>query len=134
MKERTDYMTETATNSHSKLHSIMPGFGVGDMARAVAFYEGKLGFRVTFCNGAGFTIVTRDGIEISLALNRTSAAPDKCACYLKLSGIDTLHDEFAANGVPMTHPLRTESYGMREFMITDPDGNTLNFGEPVGQP
>jgi hypothetical protein len=31
----------------------------------------------------------------------------------------------------MTHPLRTESYGMREFMITDSEGNTLNFGEPV---
>jgi len=31
----------------------------------------------------------------------------------------------------MTHELRTESYGMREFMITDPDGNTINFGEPV---
>ena len=33
--------------------------------------------------------------------------------------------------VAMTHPLRRESYGMREFMITDPDGNALNFGEAV---
>jgi len=29
------------------------------------------------------------------------------------------------------HPLRIEEYGMKEFMITDLDGNTINFGEPV---
>jgi len=24
-----------------------------------------------------------------------------------------------------------EEYGMKEFMITDPEGNTVNFGQPV---
>ena len=109
----------------------MPGFTVGDMNRAVDFYEGRLGFHVTFRNGAVFTIVSRDGIEISLALGRSSQAAGKGACYLKVDGIDTIHDEFLAKGVAMAHPLRTESYGMREFMITDSEGNTLNFGEPV---
>jgi len=33
----------------------------------------------------------------------------------------------------MTHPLKTESYGMRELMITDPDGNTVNFGESAAR-
>jgi len=110
----------------------MPGLGVADMARAIDFYEGKLGFRVTFRNGAVFAIVGRDGIEISLGLDRAGTTDSRGACYFKLEGIDVLHGEFLAHGVAMTHPLRTESYGMREFMINDPDGNTLNFGEAVG--
>jgi catechol 2,3-dioxygenase-like lactoylglutathione lyase family enzyme len=111
----------------------MPGFAVADMARAIDFYEGKLGFRVVFRNGTVFAIVKRHGIEISLGLRRGGPA-NTGACYVKLEGIDALHDEFAARGVAMAHPLKTESYGMREFMITDPDGNTLNFGEAVRSP
>lgn len=114
-----------------KINSVMPGFSVGDMARAVDFYEGKLGFRVIFRNGAVFAIVSRDEIAISLALDRSGTTAIKGACYFKLDGIDAIHHEFLAKGVVMTHPLRTESYGMREFMITDLDGNTLNFGEPA---
>ncbi len=109
----------------------MPGFAVADLTRAIDFYEGKLGFRVVFRNGSVFAVVTRDGIEISLALQRNGAI-HKSACYVKLAGVDALHEEFTARGVTMTHPLKTESYGMREFMITDPDGNTLNFGESLG--
>ncbi len=109
----------------------MPGFGVRDMVAAVEFYTTKLGFLVAFRNGAVFAIVARDGIELSLALDRSGAKAGKGACYLKVTGINAIHDEVLANGVAMTHPLKTESYGVREFMVTDPDGNTLNFGEPV---
>ena len=122
-------MITSPSNAPPQFRSVMPGFTVVDMARAIDYYEGKLGFRVTFRTGAVFTIVARDGIEISLALARPGYAPGKDGCYVKLTGIDALHAEFLAKGVAMTHPLRTESYGMREFMITDPDGNTLNFGE-----
>jgi len=114
-----------------KLKSIMVGFGVRDMSAALDFYTIKLGFHVAFQNGAGYAIVARDGIEISLGLDRTGAKSGKGGCYLKLEGIEALHEELIAKGVVMTHPLKTESYGMKEFMLTDPDGNTLNFGEPV---
>jgi len=124
-------MSQIETGAHSQFSSVMPGFGVVDVARAVEFYEGKLGFRATFRNGAVFAIVARDGIEISLGHHRSDASIGAGACYVKLKGVDALHDELAARGVAMTHPLKTESYGMREFMITDPDGNTLNFGETV---
>jgi len=52
-------------------------------------------------------------------------------CYLKMQGVDSLHKEFVAKGIEMIHELKTESYGMREFMISDLDGNRINFGEPV---
>ena len=113
------------------IRSIMVGFAVRDLDSALDFYTSKLGFRVVFKNGAVFAIVARDGIEISVGLDRSGGKIGKGSCYLKVGGIDSLHDEFLANGVTMSHPLKTESYGMREFMITDPDGNNLNFGEPI---
>jgi catechol 2,3-dioxygenase-like lactoylglutathione lyase family enzyme len=116
-----------------KIDSVMAGFCVRDLEAALDFYTTKLGFKMEFKNGAVFAIVSRDGIEISLALDRSGAKAGKGSCYLRVTGIDAIHDELRASGVAMTHPLKTESYGMREFMITDPDGNTVNFGESVSR-
>jgi catechol 2,3-dioxygenase-like lactoylglutathione lyase family enzyme len=114
-----------------RINSVMPGFGVRDMGGAIDFYTTKLGFQVAFKNGAVFAIVSRDGIALSLGLDRSGSGAGKGSCYLKVEGVDAFHEEFIGKGVEMTHPLKTEAYHIREFMITDPDGNTLNFGEPV---
>ena len=109
----------------------MPGFAVNDMDLAVAFYTERLGFRVSFRNEKVYTIVRRDDVEIALALNRSKKSAGHGSCYVKMEGIDLVYDELSSNGVVMTHDLKDESYKMREFMVTDPDGNTVNFGEPI---
>jgi catechol 2,3-dioxygenase-like lactoylglutathione lyase family enzyme len=114
-----------------RIDSVMAAFHVQDMDRAVEFYTQKLGFHVHFKNGAVFTIVARDNIEISFVLNSDGTLCGHAGCYLKVANVQAFHDDFRRHGIEMTHPLRTEKYGMREFMITDPDGNMLNFGEPV---
>jgi uncharacterized glyoxalase superfamily protein PhnB len=86
---------------------------------------------MVFKNSVVFTIVSRDGIEISLGLDRSGNKAGKAGCYLKVTGIEAFHEELIGKGVEMTHPLKTEVYQMKEFMITDPDGNTINFGEVV---
>lgn len=32
-----------------------------------------------------------------------------------------------------TRPLGDTDYGLREFTVTDPDGNRVRFGSPVNQ-
>jgi catechol 2,3-dioxygenase-like lactoylglutathione lyase family enzyme len=124
-------VSTAASSVQPRINSAITGFSVRDMNAALAFYTAKLGFKVSFKNGAVFAIVSRDGIEISLAVDRSGTATGKGACYLKVTGVDALHEELLGQGVAMAHPLKTESYGMREFMVKDPDGNGLNFGEPV---
>jgi catechol 2,3-dioxygenase-like lactoylglutathione lyase family enzyme len=126
-------VNKPASISRPKIKSAMVGFGVQDMNRSIDFYATKLGFQLGFKNGAVFAILSRDGIEISLALDRAGTKSGKGMCYLKVEGVDAFHKELIEKGIAMTHPMKMESYGMREFMITDPDGNTLNFGEPVVQ-
>ena len=118
-------------SEESQLQSVMPGFPVRDMDRAVSFYTRELGFHLTFRNGAIFSIVCRDAVEVTLSLAPAGRDPGPAHCYVRVTGVDDFHREFRERGVTMTHPLRDEEYGMREFMVTDPDGNTLNFGEPI---
>jgi len=110
----------------------MPTLPVTHMDTAAAFYTGSLGFHLTFRNGASFAIVDRDGVELSLTTFEVSGvSAGQGRCYLKLTGIETLYSDYLAKGVSILHELREESYGMKEFLIADPDGNEITFGEPV---
>lgn len=113
------------------LTSAMPCFAVRDLEKALGFYVENLGFQVSFRNGTVFAIVTRNQVEIGLGLDRSGDKAGRGGCYLKLQGIDSLHEELRCKGIEMAHALKTEAYGMREFMIRDLDGNTVNFGEPI---
>jgi uncharacterized glyoxalase superfamily protein PhnB len=111
----------------------MPSCTVTDVPKAIEFYRDTLGFACTFTNGDPicFAIMKRDVVELGLQTQRLGGVPGKNGCYIKLAGVDALYSEYQRKGVTIVHPLRTEEYGMKEFMITDPEGNTINFGEPV---
>jgi len=53
-----------------------------------------------------------------------------CA-YVYVDDVDALHAEFMAKGVPHLDPVQDQTWGMREFAVTDPDGNTLRFGQEL---
>ncbi|MEO6845886.1 MAG: VOC family protein [Chthoniobacterales bacterium] len=112
--------------------SVMPSCEVSDVSKAIEFYKEMLGFDCVFTNGnpVSFAIMSRDGVEICLG-SQGAGVPGKNGCYIKLSGVDDLYAEYQKNGVKIVHTLKTEEYGMKEFMIEDLDGNTINFGEPV---
>ena len=57
-------------------------------------------------------------------------APAISSLYFYPDDIDTLWDEFK-DKVEIEHPLEDMDYGMREFMIRDPNGYTLMFGSPI---
>jgi catechol 2,3-dioxygenase-like lactoylglutathione lyase family enzyme len=112
--------------------SAMPSLPVAQMDDAIAYYTDNLGFSLVFRNGSTFAIVVRDSIELGLTTSAVSGiSPGQGRCYLKLTGIETLYAGYVAKGVSILHDLREESYGMKEFMIADPDRNEINFGEPI---
>ena len=111
----------------------MPSLPVEEVPRAADYYTISLGFEVVFRSGVTFAIVRRDNVELGLSQAACSGAlAGTAACYCKLSqGIDALYAEYHTRGVSIRHELRDESYGMREFMIADADGNRINFGQPI---
>jgi len=63
-------------------------------------------------------------------------------CYITTSAVDDLYESFRgglkealgripARGLPRISALRDMSYGMRQFLLSDPDGLQLRIGQPI---
>jgi len=110
-----------------------PTIGVADLPRALAFYVGVLGFSVTFENGdpVGFVILERDKAEIHLSLNGSHQAPSQNVAHLLVDDAQALYDHLVGHDVRVVKRLRDAPYGIRGFVISDPDGNRLDIGQPL---
>ena len=110
---------------------IVPGMHVSDMERALEFWVDKLGFVVAFTNGdpVSFAIVNRDEVDIHIEVKPEAAGHGHC--HIVIDGVDDLHEFCLAAGITVQQPPRDQSWGLRDMLICDPDGNTLEIGEPV---
>ena len=51
-----------------------------------------------------------------------------------VADVDAHHDRMAARDVEIVHPIGDRDYGMRDFIIRDPDGYRLRFGTNLPAP
>ena len=106
-------------------------FVVADIAKSTEHYRDVLGFTVTFEWGtpASYVCLCRD--EVALHLNsasRTKRLPGHGAVCVFVGDVDAVYAELAARGARIAKPPQNRDYGMRDFDVTDPDGNQLTFG------
>lgn len=104
---------------------------VADLPAALAYYERALGFQVTFRWGEPLTYacLCRDEVQLHLAAAAiTGRPPGQGHLCLFVRDADALHAELQANGALIARPPQTYEYGMREFTVTDADGNRLVYG------
>jgi catechol 2,3-dioxygenase-like lactoylglutathione lyase family enzyme len=104
---------------------------VSDISRALAFYRGILGMTATFTNGdpTGFVILRRDAAELHLTLVRGHRAGLHNVAHLMVDDATALHEHLVANGVRIVKGLRDADYGLRGFVLADPDGNRIDVGQ-----
>ncbi|WP_216587024.1 bleomycin resistance protein [Streptomyces brasiliscabiei] len=110
------------------------------------FYE-ALGFEVAFRQSSPnpYAVVVRDGIELQFfGLKRYEPARSLSTCYVRTDDVDGLYAAFRAGlraaygriptrGLPRLGPLKDMSYGMRQFLLTDPGGNCVRVGQPISE-
>jgi len=113
---------------------IVPILPVKNLAQAMDFYR-LLGFSAhAWRDGDSYAFLTRDQLDIHLR-----AAPDLIEgqnpsgiyFYLADGNAAALEAEFRAAGVEILSPLAPREWKMNEFVLSDPDGNLLRFGEDV---
>ena len=51
--------------------------------------------------------------------------------HLMVDDARALHDHCVAHGVTIVKPLRDADYGMRTFVLADPDGNRIDVGQDL---
>ena len=106
---------------------------VTDIARALDFYVGVLGFQKVFENGqpVGFVILERQGAELHLSLDRRHKATTQNQAHLMVDNANALHDHLVAHGARIIKGLRDADYRMRGFVFCDPDGNRIDVGQDL---
>ena len=110
-----------------------PTICVTDIDRARAFYEGVLGFRSTFENGqpVGFVILKRDAAELHLTRNAGHRASTQNVAHVLVDDARALYRHLEGEGVRVVKAIRDADYGVRGFVVADPDGNRIDFGQTL---
>lgn len=110
------------------LHA-MTVFAVGDLERALGFYIGVLGFEQVR-RFDSFAAVRRDGCRIGLAGpgDPRRRTPGSGEVYVVCDEVEAYHAAVLRAGAVTDAGPTDQTYGMRDFIVRDPDGNVLTFG------
>lgn len=123
---------------------IIPILRCLSMMDAIAFYTGVLDFKQKYPESSADDWVV-DLVNGDCELTLTSLEGDQklgVAVYIRVEQVDNLFKKYVSRGLvvpnnpesPVHNGPIDQSWGMREFYVNDPSGNTLRFGEPVDQP
>ena len=115
-----------------RLTLMNPVLPVSDMPRALAFYRDVLGFEVLWQYGeptvrAG---VGRDGFDLQLDLP-PEGARGPVSVYFHVDDVESYHAACSERGGALVRELGDQPFGLRDFVVEDPDGNHLGFGQPL---
>ncbi|MFD5704138.1 bleomycin resistance protein [Streptomyces lasiicapitis] len=112
----------------------------------VDFYT-ALGFETTYLQKSpyAYAVVERGTVELQFfGMKQYDPAGSISGCYILTDDVDTLHAAFRAGlkaaygkipsrGLPRIGPLKDMSYGVRQFLMTDPAGNSIRVGQPISE-
>ena len=123
---------------------IAPTLGVRDVKSATDYYVDVLGFEcpggvfegVAPGEGGVYAVVRRGEIEIHLQIRRREVFASKRESieqdvYLFVPEVDALFAELQAKGATILRSPEDAPYGLRDFVVGDPEGHRLTFGTPL---
>ena len=129
-------------HEHGERHffGVVPVFLVDDVVAAAEYYRDVLGFEVDFIYGepAMYASVSRDDAIINFSRSEPSGRRNSISAagagsgvdaYVVVSDVDDLHEELTAHGARVVAAPASQDYGMREFVLEDPNGYRLALAE-----
>jgi len=109
------------------LRMALPELPFDDVAAAVRHYRDVLGFRINY-EQHDLGVMDRDAITI-LLIARTPAHKGIGSFEVYVSDVDALYEELLAKGVKVSGPPVSHPWGLRDFRITDLEGNRITFAQ-----
>lgn len=114
-------------------HSVTV-FTVSNIANSLAYYRDRLGFNVAFEYGQPISYVGLKEGNVSLHListTRNNRLPGRGAVSIFVDDVDALHADLMRRGARVMSEPGDQTYGIRDFDVTDLDGNMIYFGMPL---
>ncbi|WP_415957100.1 bleomycin resistance protein [Streptomyces sp. 021-4] len=117
-----------------------------ELIQSVVDFYTALGFETTHLQKSPYTyaVVERGAVELQLyGMKDYDPGTSHSSCYILTEDVDGLHAAFRSGlkaaygriptrGLPRIGPLKDMSYGVRQFLATDPTGNTIRVGQVIG--
>ena len=108
---------------------IMSNLQVADVELAKSFYTGYLGLDTEEFNMGWVARFTSPDTTASVQLvTRDANAPEDSVLSVLTDDVDGAYAEAQRLGYEIVHPLTTEPWGHRRFLVRAPDGNVINIG------
>jgi DNA-binding transcriptional MerR regulator len=130
LSTESDAEHDARTEMSGWLH-VMPQLPVHDLDRSIAYYEEALGFQLAWRTAdAGLAAVASGWVEMLLLVPWPSATPyTPQSAYVYVDDPDALCAEYREAGANIIDPVASRSYGMRDFVVQDPDGHRFTLGK-----
>jgi predicted enzyme related to lactoylglutathione lyase len=106
---------------------ITANLHVADVSTAKGFYTDFLGLSTEeFDMGWVARYTSPDtGVNVQLVTSDASA-PEDSAISVHTDDVDGAYAEAQRLGYEIVHPITTEPWGVRRFLVRAPDGNVIN--------
>ena len=125
-----------------ELKKLTPNLVVSNVEQSMAFYRDVLGFTVVAtvpdASPYVFAMMQSGGVEVFLNAREAAIAEypafsnraigGTLTLYMDVAGVKRLYDTLKPR-VQIVSPLEKKFYGVTEFVIQDPDGYLITFGE-----
>ena len=103
---------------------------VSNLDRSLAFYEGVLGYRVTW---RGDEVVRMRGNDFEIMLHERPTEPSERAVALSFAvdDVDSATDAAVLVGAEIIDWPEDQPWGERQSVLKDPDGHIVCFVKPL---
>ncbi len=117
------------------LVTVAPEFFVRDLDASIAFYRDGLGFQV-LRREPDFAVVALGAANVLLAAETlagemTGTRGIGVNVRIMVDDVDAMYRLASASGARIVHAIADRYYGLRDFILADPDGFLLRFAAPV---
>lgn len=118
-------LTGSRTTPGSAMAAI-PILPSADLDRTAAFYTAA-GFTETERHD-GYLLLHNSGVELHFT-HETTPTPGQC--FVHVADAVKLWKQLRERGTAGVGEVAEQDYGLREFVLSDPDGNRIRFGSPT---
>ena len=111
-----------------------------DMKESLSFYTKILDFEIMPGEDLDSPVIDlqKEGAQIQLS-TMSGDSIFGCAVNVAVDDVDSLFQKFISRGLDVSKKKESpvhqgpidQTWGMREFYVTDPNGNTLRFRKPI---
>ena len=106
---------------------VVPNLPSRNVEESRAFYTGLFGFRVAMDMGFLVTLASPSNPTAQVSLAKADGkGPSAPTLTIEVEDVDAVHAEAVRRGATITHPLTLETFGVKRFGVSDPDGVILN--------